>query len=109
MLFFSCILVNGCMSWWWFLFRKRKRPVASKAPTPMPTIPCVYATDRAKAANVKLNVAAITSAVACVTKMVNEDERVDFYPSLREVADFQSIKARLPAVGLDPRIKYNTY
>ena len=67
-----------------------------------------YATPSAKAANLKATVTAFAAAVVCTTKMVNDGERVEFYPTYRDI-DFPSIRTRLPAVGLNPVIRYNVY
>lgn len=95
---------------WGLLFGKKRRAAVSKSslPTPMPIVLGADATPSAKAANLKATVTAFAAAVVCTTKMVNDGERVEFYPTYRDI-EFPAIRTRLPAVGLNPVIRYNVY
>lgn len=76
----------------------------------MPTVPGHGASPRAVAANAKMNAAAMKSTVACVNKMMTDDERVDFYPPWRQMEHVPSVETeRLPAARLNPMVFHNTY
>lgn len=78
----------------------------------MPVVLGPGASPRAVAANAKMNAAAMKSTVACLNKMCNGDERVDFYPPRREMEYVPSPSVeteRLPTPRMNPMVFHNTY